>query len=545
MDERHAAHDSDRGGALVTDQKLRFNPPPGWPPPPEGWVPYPEWRPNPSWPPAPPGWAFWVPEVSTSAESDPPRQAEPPTGRSQTTLTAGSSKLAGPSVDGSQAAAIAEPVWPQSAVSGDVGEQRAQLLAEVERARAELSGLRRLVEEEHVRLATLHAQADALPAAQGTTAQSAPGGSKAAVGEEAATLAASIEAARRELIELNDALLLQQVGIYEYHHPLENAEAYKARLTELRERVKETVRNKAAILASDRFAYNNSLAQGRKMTSDFSKLMLRAYNAEADNCVRSLRAGSIAAAIRRLDTAAETIAHLGAMMGMRVSAEYHAIRIEELELTSDYLFKVQEEREAAREERERLREQRKAEQELAAERERLDKERAHYANALAALREQGKANEIIQLQARISQIDAAIELNDFRAANIRAGYVYVISNIGAFGPNVVKIGMTRRLEPVDRIRELGDASVPFPFDAHAIYFSDDAVQLENELHAAFSDRRVNHVNLRREFFFATPAQVRDVLKNKVGNLLEFREVPEATQYLQSHGAWPEFDPSPA
>ena len=340
-------------------------------------------------------------------------------------------------------------------------------------------------------------------------------------------------------------MLLQQVGIYEYHHPLENADAYKSRLTDIRDRIKDSVRTRSAIEASDRFAYNNSLAQGRKMTGDFSKLMLRAYNAEADNCVRSLRAGSIAAAIKRLNGSVETIARLGSMMEMRVSPDYHALRVEELELTSDYLFKVQEEREEAREERERLREERKAEQEIAAERERLDKERSHYEKTIASLREKGKEDEAAELEQRVAQIDDAIAQNDFRAANIRAGYVYVISNIGAFGPNVVKIGLTRRLEPMDRVRELGDASVPFPFDVHAIYFSDDAVQLENELHAAFGAMRVNQVNLRREFFFATPTEVRDVLATKVGNLLEFTEAPEASQYFQSHGAWPQMARRPA
>ena len=232
-------------------------------------------------------------------------------------------------------------------------------------------------------------------------------------------------------------------------------------------------------------------------------------------------------------------ARLGSMMEMRISPDYHALRLEEIELTSDYLVKVQEEREQAREERERLREERKAEQELAAERERLDKERTHYRNALQALRDQGKLEEAVELEARLGELDKAIELNDFRAANIRAGYVYVISNIGAFGKDVVKIGLTRRLEPLDRIRELGDASVPFPFDVHALYFSDDAVTLENELHSAFAQRRLNQVNLRREFFFATPTEVREILAAKVGSLLEFSEAPEATQYFQSHATWPD------
>ena len=116
--------------------------------------------------------------------------------------------------------------------------------------------------------------------------------------------------------------------------------------------------------------------------------------------------------------------------------------------------------------------------------------------------------------------------------------MYVISNVGAFGPGIVKIGMTRRLEPLDRVRELGDASVPFPFDVHAMYFSDDAVTLETELHHVFVDRKLNHVNERREFFFASPEEVRIVLAEKVGNLLEYTEHPEAMQYRQSQGYWP-------
>ena len=149
-----------------------------------------------------------------------------------------------------------------------------------------------------------------------------------------------------------------------------------------------------------------------------------------------------------------------------------------------------------------------------------------------------------ELEAKLAALDSAIAQNDYRVANIRAGYVYVISNRGAFGENVVKIGLTRRLEPLDRVFELGGASVPFRFDVHALFFSEDAVTLEYQLHQHFSDRAVNRVNSRREFFFATPAEVRDVLAEKVGNLLDFTEHPDATEYLQSVRCWPEPDPSP-
>ena len=339
------------------------------------------------------------------------------------------------------------------------------------------------------------------------------------------------------VVETDDRIVLQEVGIYTYQHPLANAEQFRERMAAVRDEIKAAVVGGEAIVASDMFSFNNSLAKGRKMTSDLSKLMLRAYNAEADICVRTIRAGNLATAVSRLEKAAATIAKLGDMMQMQVAETYHRLRVEELELTADYMMKVQEEKLAQREERERLREERKVELELAAQREKLDKERAHYQNVLDSLA--GRTDpEAQRIRDKLGELDQAIAQNDYRRANIRAGYVYVISNRGAFGPDVVKIGMTRRLEPMDRVRELGSASVPFPFDVHALYFSDDAVALEGALHAAFTTRRLNHANLRREFFFAEPGQVRKVLAQKVGNLLEYTEEPEATQYFQSRGSWP-------
>ncbi|MFG2858880.1 DUF4041 domain-containing protein [Streptomyces mirabilis] len=267
--------------------------------------------------------------------------------------------------------------------------------------------------------------------------------------------------------------------------------------------------------------------------------MLRAYNAEADNCVRSLRSGNVRAARKRLESAVTAIEKLGVIMEMRINPEYHALRITELELTADFQMKAQEERERARQERQLLREQRRAEQELAAEKERLEKERAHYISVLDSLRAKGDDTAVTELSRRLADIEKAIAANDYRIANIRAGYVYVISNLGAFGPNIVKIGMTRRLEPMDRVRELGDASVPFRYDVHAMFFSEDAVTLESERHKAFAARRVNFVNERREFFFATPSEVRALLADKVGGLLEFTEEPAAPEYFQSRSRWPQ------
>lgn len=338
-------------------------------------------------------------------------------------------------------------------------------------------------------------------------------------------------------VELDDARVLQDVGIYRYHHPLESAAAYQERLANLEERIAEVIKSDKAIARSELFTFNNSLSQGRRMTSDLGKLMLRAYNAETDNALRTLRAGNVVTAKRRLEASRTAIAKLGALMEMRIDDAFHDLRIEEIELTADWLMKKQQEREDAREERARLKEEEKVRRELEEERAKLDKERAHIAFALDALAAKGEQDpELIE---RLAAIDVAIADNDFRAANVRAGYVYVISNEGAFGHQVVKIGLTRRLRPLERIAELSGASVPFRFDVHTLYFSEDAVTLENELHKHFSSRAVNQANFRKEFFFATPSEVRDVLLEKVGNLLEFTEAAEATEYRQSRGAWPE------
>jgi hypothetical protein len=343
-------------------------------------------------------------------------------------------------------------------------------------------------------------------------------------------------AASDSYVELNDAKVLQEVGIYRYHHPLENAASFRDRLDVLEARIAELVKLGNAIVKSNLFTFDNSLAKGRRMTDDLAKLMLRAYNAEADNSIKSLKLGNVVTAKRRLEASRVAIAKLGALMEMRISDDFHTLRIEEIELTADWLMKKQEEKEAEREERARLREEQRVERELAEERAQLDKERNHLLNALNAIRASGQADPDLEL--RLEAIDQAIAQNDYRAANIRTGYIYVISNRGAFGEGVVKIGLTRRLKPAERIAELSGASVPFRFDVHTMYFSEDAVTLENELHKHFAAKALNQANPRKEFFFATPTEVRDVLMEKVGNLLEFSEYAEATEYLQSINLWP-------
>jgi hypothetical protein len=357
-----------------------------------------------------------------------------------------------------------------------------------------------------------------------------------ALHEQLGQLRSEVAAVHTQLVEDSEAAMLQEVGVYRYTHPLADAVAYKAALDTLQAQIKDAIRTKQAVVGATNWTVNNSAAEGRKMVTDFCKLMLRAYNNEADNAVRSLKPYKLAAAKDRLFKTRDTIERLGRTMNITVTNTYHGMRLRELELTADYVNRLAVEKEAEREEKARLREEAAAQREIEREQAKLDKERSHYETALAALREKGDEQAIAEAEAKLAEIEAAKQGLADRAANTRAGYVYVISNLGAFGPRMVKIGMTRRLEPMDRVRELGDASVPFRYDVHAMIFSHDAVGLETSLHQRFAAQRVNWVNTNREFFYVTPSDVRDALVDLQGDLLTYVEDAEALEWHQSESA---------
>lgn len=344
---------------------------------------------------------------------------------------------------------------------------------------------------------------------------------------------AQLRTIEARVVATEELALLQEAGVYKYQHPLSDAVKYQAALAEIEAEIREmNLKDGGAVLAEQKWTVNGSETQGRKMVRDFSKLMLRAFNAEADNLVRGLKPHKLAASIERLKKVADTIEVLGRTMHIRISTPYELLRIRELELTADFLQKLAEEKEAERVERERLKEERKVQREMERERDRLEKERRHFTNALAALQAKGDASAVERVKAQLLDVERAIAEVDYRTANIRAGYVYVISNIGSFGEQMIKVGMTRRLDPIDRIRELSDASVPFNFDVHALFFSKDAVGIEAAMHERLAGMRVNMVNRRREFFKATPLEAKAHLSELTGEMLEYKEVPEALEYRQ-------------
>jgi uncharacterized small protein (DUF1192 family) len=396
------------------------------------------------------------------------------------------------------------------------------------------AGLQAEIEKLSVELARERAGATASVERETAHARERAENSLAELSEREQALEVRVAELDEQVVVTEETSILQEVGIYEYRHPLGDAVAYQAELKRLKDLIKVmTLKDGGAVLANNNWTVNGSAPKGRVMVRDYSKLVLRAYNAEADNLVRALKPYKLQSAIERLGKIATVISKLGKTMEIRIADEYHRLRVKELELTADYLEKRAEEKEREHAERDRLREERKVQEELARERARLEKEHQHHLNVLARFRAQGAHDAIARTEAILAQIKKAIEDVDYRVANVRAGYVYVISNVGAFGEGMIKIGLTRRLDPTERVRELGDASVPFRYDTHALVFSEDAVGLEAEMHSRLADRRVNRVNKRREFFYVTPSEAKTHLVALAGDLLEYVEAPEAVEYRQS------------
>lgn len=352
---------------------------------------------------------------------------------------------------------------------------------------------------------------------------------------------AEINALKAQVVNYQDEIIMQDYGLYRPTYVFANSDLYKNRLKTCRDRQKELVKSNQACNGNMNWTVNNSKSQGNKMVKDIQKLLLRAFNVECDDIVDNVKISNFDKSKERIVTVSEQISKLGAIMSISITPQYVNLKIEELCLALDFEQKKQEEKERIKEEREKQKEEARVQKEIEEARKKLQKEQTHYQNALAKLNEQiaksGETPELIikrnELLTNISDTEKAIKDVDYREANKRAGYVYIISNIGAFGENIYKIGMTRRLEPMDRINELGDASVPFNFDVHALIFTDDAPKLEAALHNAFASRKMNKINPRREFFRVTLGEIKQVVRNNFDKTVEWKDVAEAEQYRQS------------
>lgn len=351
-------------------------------------------------------------------------------------------------------------------------------------------------------------------------------------------LSASIEAMKKEAIFFEDAITYQEFGLYTPRYNFVSSDLYKTALDRIRTNQKEMIKSDTAIFGSKTWTVDGSKSKGNKMIKDMKKLFLRAFNSDCEDVITRVKYNNYEMSLKKIRQSAESIQKLGIMMSLYIAPNYINSKIEELTLAFEYQQKKQEEKEAQKAARAEMREAAKLQKEIEAQRKKIEKEQTHYQTAYEKILKQLESSpddaDLIQkkteLETQLQDIDKAMKDIDYREANQRAGYVYIISNIGAFGKNVYKIGMTRRLDPQDRVDELGDASVPFNFDVHAMIFSDDAPALEAALHKAFEDRKLNMVNTRREFFNVTLDEIKEVVKKNFDKTVEFIDVPDAEQY---------------
>ena len=349
---------------------------------------------------------------------------------------------------------------------------------------------------------------------------------------------------RRQIIELDDEILYQSFGLYTPVYDLMNSSMYKERIKLCRADQKEMIKNKTAAFCYTNWTVNNSIREGKKWINRNIKQILRCFNNECDYLISKVKYNNIYAIKNRLEKSFKDLNELNSVNNIQISERYLNLKIDELQLCYEYEQKKQEEKEYARMLKEEEREQAKLLKEIEEERKKIKKEQEHYNTYLKHINEQIEVeNDPKRLEFLIEKrntakqnlldLDTALKDIDYREANQKAGYVYIASNIGAFGENIYKIGMTRRLNPQERIDELGGASVPFRFDVHAMIFSDNAPALEAALHRAFDNKKVNMTNNRKEFFNVTLDEIKQVVIENYDKTVDFVDFPSAQQYRES------------
>lgn len=347
---------------------------------------------------------------------------------------------------------------------------------------------------------------------------------------------------RSEVELFENKLDLIEFGIHTPVYEFEKSDEYRAEQAMVIAKQKQLVQDDCAAICTTNWTVEGSEAKGRKVVEVYKKLMLRAFNGEADGMIAKVKWNNISQMKERLRKAFDTINKLGSGFNVSIEKQFFTLKEQQLVLEYESQAKKQEEKEAMKAIQDELREEEKARRDFEKAQKEAEKEESMYQKAIERVRrefEQSTGVNTIELQEQINQLENALreaQKKKERALSMaqqkKRGYVYIISNIGAFGDHVYKIGMTRRLEPMDRVRELGDASVPFGFDVHALIYSDEARSLEYELHKAFAHKKVNMLNFRKEFFNVSLEEIEAKIK-ELGFEAEFTSVAEAMEFRET------------
>ncbi|MCP8689978.1 DUF4041 domain-containing protein [Marinobacterium sedimentorum] len=347
---------------------------------------------------------------------------------------------------------------------------------------------------------------------------------------------------KREMDRLYGNVEAMSFGIYEPYFEFETPEKFKETIKEVREQQKALIKDERAASCDTDWQVGGSKTEGRKMIKRQTKLMLRAFNGECDAAISKVKWNNVLGMEERIRKSLDAINKTGESMNVSITPQYLNLKLKELRLNHELAEKQYQIKEEQRQIREEMREEEKARRELEKAQQDAQKEEQRYQQVLEKARlelqeahgaeAEKYAEQIQQLEQQLADAHEKSQRAISRAQETKSGHVYVISNEGSFGEDVYKIGMTRRLEPLDRVRELGDASVPFLFDVHAMIFSHNAPELERELHNHFDHRRLNLVNNRKEFFHINLDEIEEAVTKK-GLNVEFTKIAEAHEYRES------------
>jgi len=360
--------------------------------------------------------------------------------------------------------------------------------------------------------------------------------------QEYARARATYETLTREISLLEENLEDISFGLYRPHFTFQTSEEYKTQLETLRNRERQLIHEGRAALCSLQWTVGGSAREGARMARQNMKLVLRAFNGECDAALTKVAWNNITKMEERVRKSFDAINKLGSVLQVSITDEFLHLKLDELRLTHEYEEKRRQEQEEQRSIREQMREEEKAQREMEKAREEAEREEARFEKALQRARAeaalatgeqvQGLNERIQSLEGQLEEARRQKERAVSRAQLTKSGHVYIISNIGSFGEHVYKVGMTRRWEPMDRVKELGDASVPFPFDVHAMLYSENAPELENAIHRFLDQRRINLINARKEFFQVTLDEIEKFARDR-GITIEFTMLAEAKEYRET------------
>jgi len=345
-----------------------------------------------------------------------------------------------------------------------------------------------------------------------------------------------------EVNKLSDDLEMMDYGLYEPIFDFDTSDKFKEKIQSIRKEQKDLIRNKKAVYCHIEWTVEGSKAKGRTMTNRSIRMTLRAFNGECDAIIAKVRWNNVDSCLKRIQRSKVGLDKLNESNKIAIGGDYNKLKRKELRTVHEYNEKKHKEKEERSARIKEEREEKKVLLEAEKIKKEAEKEQKLAEEALEKVRKElgllsGKELEDKNQQIALleQQLEEAIEKGErakSRAQFTKQGHVYIISNIGSFGEGIYKIGLTRRLEPLIRVRELGDASVPFLFDLHAMIFSEDAPALERNLHEIFNDKRLNLVNRRKEFFRVTLEEIEEEVY-KIEPESEFIKTTESREFRET------------